>query len=187
MRGATARQGKILLVPALLVAGALVPGGCSDISATWKPEVAKCERYVRSAMKRPDSFKRHFYNVADLPVTRAMLGQAIGNSQAAAGAANPAIRKVYIQYYGDDGTRNDVIGVGTCYFALSDDGAGTYTQDIDAVVEAAVHENERRSLSISLGKPVGGAECCLVPGFDTKRLDTIKPIRRGKVVTARRM
>ncbi len=187
MRGATARQGEILLAPALLVAGAFALGGCSDISATWKPEVAKCERYVRSAMKRPDSFKRHFYNVADLPVTRAVFAQAIGNAEAAKSAPNPAIRKVYIQYYGDDGTRNDVLGVGTCYFGLSDAAAGTYARDIDALVEAAVHENERRSLSISMGQPVGGAECCLVPGFDPKRLDTIKPIRRGKVSTARRM
>lgn len=187
MRGATATQGEILLAPALLVAGALVLGGCSAISATWKPEVAKCERYVRSAMKRPDSFKRHFYNVADLPVTRAVFARATGDAEAARSAPNPAIRRVYIQYYGDDGTRNDVLGIGTCDFALSDDAAGSYAQDIDALVDAAVHENERRSLSISMGQPVGGAECCLVSGFDPKGLDKIKPIRRGKVSTARRM
>jgi hypothetical protein len=184
---ATGRSGKALLAPVLLVGGAVMLSGCSQISALWKPEVAKCERYVRSAMKAPDSFKRHWYNVADLPVTRAVFAQATGSAEAAKSAPNPAIRKVYIQYYGDDGTRNEVIGIGSCYFALSDDHAGTYAQDVDAAVDSAVHENERRSLSISLGQPVGGADCCLVPGFDTGRLAKIKPIQRGKVSMARRM
>jgi hypothetical protein len=187
MQGRTGRRGSTLLAPALLVGSAVVLSGCSDISALWKPELAKCERYVRSGMKSPDSFKRHFYNIGDLPVTRAVLGQATGDAEAAKSAPNPAIRRVFIQYYGDDGTRNDVMGVGTCDFPLSDDGAGTYARDIDALVDAAVHENESRSLLISMGRPVGGSECCLVPTFDTRRLTTIKPIQRGKVTVTRRM
>lgn len=169
----------------MALAGVLMVSGCDRISAWRKPELAACQRFLQSGMRVPTSFHRNWYNDADIAVSRAMLADAVGRRNDAAFAREtpvPAIRDVFIQYRGDDGLGRTVAAVGRCHFALVDAQAGKYAVDLDSGVEAGIHENEARTLMVSLGKPnVTAADCCLAKGFDLARLNGLKRFRRGSI------
>jgi hypothetical protein len=167
----------------LVLVGAFGVSGCDPTAEYRKPELTVCQRFLRSRMRVPTSFHRTWYNVSDLPVTRDVLAQATGNPAQAKTAPNPVIRRVVVQYMGNDGFGADVAGFGTCLFPMLNGAHGPYAIDIDSAVDKAVIDNEQRTLALSTGQTgVVAADCCTVPGFDVKSLDGIAPRRRNAVV-----
>lgn len=165
--------------------GVLFLSGCDRIATLRKPELAACQRFVRSRMRVPTSFHRRWYNDADIAVTRAMLADALGRPNDAALAAMapvPAIRDVFIQYEGDNGFGAVVTAVDRCHFALVDAQAGKYALDPESGVDAGIQENEARTLMVSMGRTdMVAADCCLAKGFDLKRLNGLKRYQRGSI------
>lgn len=176
--GKAGRRGATLLV----LLGGVAVSGCDPTAEFRKPELATCQRFVRSGLRVPSSFKRSWYNVADLPVTRAQLAKATGNAAQAAAAPNPAIRRVIVNYSASDGLGATREGVANCLFPMIDGADGAYANDIETLVDKAVLDNEQKALSLSMGdRSVIAGGCCTAPGFDPDQLNVIAPRRRNLV------
>lgn len=175
--GAPAAAGVMLLAAFALT-------GCDQVVQWKRPELAACQRFVRSRMKLPTSFHRQYYNITDIPIDKAVLGDAIGRTADKAAMARapwPVIRDVFIQYYGDNSFGEPVFAATNCNFAMSDGTGGVYARDPEASVDEAVAENEARTLDVSLGREdVVAADCCVAKDFDPKRLVGIKRVPRGE-------
>ena len=170
-----------------MASGALMLGSCDMARAIARPEVRTCQRFIQSRMKQPGSFQRDWFNVADTPVTRAMLVDLTGDPRQA-NAVNPGLRRVFVQYEGSDNEGKRAPNVGYCWFPLSDAGKSVYASDIEAAVSAAIRKNEERVLGVSVGgQIVAAADCCLREGVDLAKLEKLPQQRRGTVTPARKM
>lgn len=172
----------------LLLGGALLVSACSDpVARIRKPELAICERFVRARLKVPGSYDRSWYNIADFPVSRAVLAEATGDKKAAAAAPNPGIRRIYVQYQATNGLDQTADGSGLCLFPMSDAGRSTYVGDPDALIDAAIHENEQRALQSAQGQNVTSIDCCVRPDFDRSKLTVVHPVARGTIPEGRKL
>jgi hypothetical protein len=166
----------------LALAGAFAVSGCDPTAELRKPELATCQRFIRSGLRVPSSFNRSWYNISDLAVTRDQLAKATGDAAQAKAAPNPAIRRVIVNYRASDGLGTERDGVADCLFPMTDGANGTYAHDTEALVDKAVIENVQKALALSTGDhSVVASGCCTVPAFDVTQLNVISPQRRNQV------
>ena len=160
----------ITAVMLALAVGFLLRTGKID---EWRtPGLAQCERYAKSGLSSPSSYRRVSFVAVDTPVTKKMLAESAygpGFEAMASIAKKPGIRGIALDYDADNAYGTSIRGGTACYFPMSDIKVGVAFGDLDSLESMAETSATLGRLGIGKG---ADALCCLRSTFDHRQIPT---------------